>query len=104
MRTPLIPQDKEYLLNNYSSLSSSLKNLLAEINKQIKVINKTNWINKDTIELKRLKVIRNNVTLLCNKCKLQYEEIAFTDVDIDVFTGEYATLKKAYMTVTIEYT
>jgi hypothetical protein len=74
----VIPQDKEYLLKQLLYSFWFFEELVSWelFRKQIKVINKT--LDYEYHKVKRLKVIKNNVlTLLCNKCKLQYEEIAF---------------------------
>lgn len=104
MKNHLIEHDKAYELQNCSSLQKSLANLLKDINKQIKIINKQHWLNKDNAKLTNLKQTRAGVDKLVSRCSLLINKIdSSTDLSTED-TQEYLQIRKSYMSVTIELT
>ena len=103
MKPQLIIQDEEYLTLSYKSLCSSLGKLITQINKQIRVINKTNWLSKDTIKLDNLKKVRKQVDALISDCNKALVKVTSSDLTEDL-KEKYFIIKKAYMAITIEYT
>lgn len=104
MKTSLINVDYKYVNDNLKSLFSASSNLLANINKQIKKINKDHHSRKDYTKLENLKIARNKANTLVQTVDAILHSLTQNTDSIEILNGKYYDAKESYMKITIEYT
>lgn len=104
MKTSLINVDYNHVYNNLKSLLSASNNLLENIRKQVKKINKDHHSRKDYTKLESLKIARNKANTLVQTVDAMLYSLIENIDSVEILNGKYYDAKESYMKITIEYT
>lgn len=95
------------LFNDINALEKVFNSKLIRINKEIKIINKVKYYNKDLDSLKSLKNIRNNLFLFLTRTRVLLSSLikskeTISQIDLDINLNLYFDLKDSYFKLSKE--